>query len=139
MKTRILILLIAFAACAFPQQGFSIVVQKDNPAKSISKAQFRRMMMGESATWPGGGKAVVLMGPAGDSARAAALKQICGMGESDFSKHALQASFDGGDKALPKVLPSTGAVRNVVTLTTGGVGIVEAAEPGPGLRVLPLE
>jgi hypothetical protein len=139
MKTRIVILIIAFAACAFPQQGFSVVVHKDNPAKSVSKAQFRRMMMGESPTWPGGAKLVVLMGPAGDSARGAALKQICGMGESDFSKHALQASFEGGDKAMPKTLPSTTAVRNVVALTPGGAGIVEATEAGPGLKVLPIE
>ena len=139
MKIRIVVLMIAFAACAFPQQGFSLVVQKGNPATSISKAQFRKMMMGESSSWPGGGKSVVLMGPAGDGSRAAALKQICGMGESDFSKHALQASFDGGSQSMPKTLPSTSAVRNVVALTPGGVGIVEATEAGPGLKVLPIE
>jgi ABC-type phosphate transport system substrate-binding protein len=139
MKTRLFILFVALAACAFPQQGFSVVVHKDNPVKSISKVQLRKMMLGETPAWPGGAKVLVLMGPAGDGARGAALQQICGMGESDFSKHALQVSFDGGSKAMPKTLPSTASVRTVVALTPGGLGIVEGAEAGPGLRLLVIE
>lgn len=138
MTRRILILMIAFAACALPQTGFSVVVNKDNPVASISKAQLRKMMLGETAAWPGGAKVMVLLGPAGDASRGAALKEICGMSESDYSKQALQASFAGGTKAV-KTLPNTGAVRQVVALTAGGVGIVEAGQGGPGLKVLPVE
>lgn len=138
MKTRILILMIAFAACAL-SQGFSVVVHKDNPATSISKSQLRKMMMGETPAWPGGAKVVILMGPAGDAARGAALKNICGMGESDYSKHTLQASFGGGGKSPVKTLPSTAAVRQVVALSPGGLGIVEGSQGGPGLKVLAID
>ena len=79
MTRRILILMIAFAACAIPQTGFSVVVNKDNPAASISKAQLRKMMLGETSAWPGGAKVMVVLGPAGDASRGAALKDICGM------------------------------------------------------------
>jgi hypothetical protein len=139
MKTRILTLMIAFAACAIPQSSFSVVVNKDNPATSISKSQLRKMMMGETPSWPGGGaKVMVLMGPAGDGARGAALKEICGMSESDYSKQTLQASFAGGAKVV-KTLPSTAAVRQVVALSPGGLGIVDGSAGGQGLKILPVE
>jgi ABC-type phosphate transport system substrate-binding protein len=139
MKTRILVLMIAFAACAIPQQAFSVVVNKDNPAAGISKAQLRKMMMGETPAWPGGAKVLVLMGPAGDGSRSAALKDICGMSESDYSKQALQASFAGGGKSPVRTLPSTAAVRQAVALSPGGIGIVEGTQGGPGLKLLPIE
>jgi ABC-type phosphate transport system substrate-binding protein len=138
MTRKILLLMIAFAACAIPQTGFSVVVNKDNPAASISKAQLRKMMLGETSAWPGGAKVMVLLGPAGDASRGAALKDICGMSESDYSKQTLQASFAGGTKAV-KTLPNTAAVKQVVALTPGGVGIVEGGQGGPGLKVLPVE
>jgi len=139
MKTRLFFLMLDLAVCGFAQQGFSIVVQKDNPAKSISKSLLRRMMMGESPSWAGGTRVVVLMGPSGDAPRTAALRQICSMGESEFAKLTLQTSFEGGARAVPKTLPSTASVRQVVQLTPGAVGIVDVAEPGPGLKILPVE
>ena len=139
MRIRLFILFIIFTVCALPQQGFSVVVHKDNPVKSISKALLRKMILGELSTWPGGAKVSVLMGPVGDGARTSALQQICGMGESDFSKHALQVSFDGGSKSMPKTLPSTTIVRSVVALTPSGLGIVDGTDAGPGLRILTIE
>ncbi len=100
MKTRILVLMIAFAACAIPQQAFSVVVNKDNPATGISKAQLRKMLMGETPAWPGGAKVLVLMGPAGDGSRSAALKDICGMSESDYSKAGVTGQFRWGEQNL---------------------------------------
>jgi ABC-type phosphate transport system substrate-binding protein len=138
MINRIFMLIALFAASACAQEAFSVVVQKNNPATRVTKAQLRRMMMGEASSWPGGEKVVVLFGTAGDPARASALKQICGMSESDFSKYALQASFEGGAKSIPKSLPSS-AVRQVAQLTAGSLGIVDKGDAGPGLKVLPVE
>jgi hypothetical protein len=138
MKTRFIILLLAFAACALSQEAFSVIVQKDNPATSITKTQLRRMLMGEGS-WPGGGKFVVLIGPVGDSARAAAFKQICGMTEGDFNKHVLQVKFEGGDKQVPKTLASGALVEKTVQGTAGALGIVQAADVGEGVKVLPVE
>jgi ABC-type phosphate transport system substrate-binding protein len=139
MKTRILILLFTLAACALPQPGYSVVVNKDNPSHSVSKAQLRKMILGEATSWPGGAKVVVLLGPSGDGARAAALKAVCGMSEAEFAKHALEASFAGAGKSSLKTLPSAAAVRAVAALTPGAVGIVEGGDAGAGLRVLTIE
>ncbi|MGA3240330.1 MAG: hypothetical protein ABSG03_28975 [Bryobacteraceae bacterium] len=138
MTRRILILIALLASAASAQQGFAIVVNKDNPNAHLTRALLRRMLMGETATWPGGEKVVIFLGPAGNAARAAALKEICGMTESDYSKHALQASFDGG-KPVPKSLPSDAAVRQLVQGVRNGLGIVEPGGSEASLKVLIVE
>ena len=139
MKTRLLLLMMTFAASAFTQQGFSVAVNKDNPATSITKAQLRRMMMGETPSWPGGAKVMIVLGPAGDSSRVAALKQICGMTEADFAKQVLQASFAGGGASPVKTLPSASSVRKVVAIAAGALGIVDGPQAGTGIKILTIE
>jgi hypothetical protein len=138
MISRIVILIALLASAARAQQGFAIVVNKDSPNTHVSRALLRRMLMGEVAAWPGGEKVVIFLGPAGNAARAAALKDICGMTESDYSKHALQASFDGG-KPVPKSLPSDAAVRQLVQGFRNGLGIVEPGGSVASLKVLTIE
>jgi len=139
MIKRIVILIALFAAAASAQHGFAIVVHKDSSNTHLTKALLRRMLMGEVATWPSGEKVLVLLGPAGSPARAAALKEICGLTEWDYSKHALQATFQGESKPAPKSLPSDAAVRQLVQLSRTAVGIVEAGGSEAGLKVLTLE
>jgi hypothetical protein len=136
MIRRIVVLILLLTAAACAEQGYAVVVQKANPATKISRALLRRMLMGETAAWPEGEKVVVLLGPAGNPVRGAALKDICGMSESDFTKHALQLSFEGGGKPVPKSLPTDAAVRQVVQITRGGIGIVDPATVDANLKVL---
>lgn len=136
MIKRILMISMALAACVFAQSDFAVVVEKSNPTTHVSKAQLRRMIMGEVATWPTGGKILVVMAASGDPARAAMLKQICGMSESDFVKYLAQKAFGGGDSAAPKTLPSTAVVRQVVQLTPKSLGIVGTADVNDTVKLL---
>lgn len=115
-----------------------MIVHKDNPATSITKAQLRRLMMGEG-TWPGGAKPVVAIGPVGDASRSAALKQVCGMSEGDFAKHILQIKFEGAGKSVPRTAPSAAGVRQIVQSSPGGLGIIEGTDAGEGVRIIPVE
>jgi ABC-type phosphate transport system substrate-binding protein len=138
MIKRILITLVALAASACGQSGFAVVVSKANPATHVTKAQLRRMVLGEMNAWPAGGKVQVLMATAGDPARAAMLKEICGMSESDFGKYIAQKAF-AGDSAAPKTLPSTAVVVKVVQLTPGGIGIVAAGDVNDTVKLIPVD
>jgi hypothetical protein len=139
MTRRSILLVLFLAATLHAENRYIVVVQQSNTNTSVTRAQLRRMLMGEVATWPNGEKATVLLGPAGSPARAAALKEICGMTESDFSKHALQASFEGGNKPVPKSMPSEAAVKQVVQITRGALGIVEAGPVDPKLKVVEIQ
>src|SRR5690349_15161849 len=104
MRTRLFALILILSAGAYAEEGFAVIVSKTNPVSHISKSQLRRMLTGEMTTWPGGARVAVLLGPAGDPSRAAALKQVCGMSEVDFGKFTLQQSFGGDAKGVPKTL-----------------------------------
>jgi ABC-type phosphate transport system substrate-binding protein len=137
MIKRIVVTLTALAASAFAQSDFAVVVGKSNPAVSITKAQLRRMITGEMKSWPAGGKVQVVLAIPGDPARAAMLKEVCGMSESDFGKFLAQKSF-GGDSTAPKILPSTAVVIKVVQLLAGSVGIVSTGDVTDAVKPLPL-
>jgi ABC-type phosphate transport system substrate-binding protein len=137
MIKRIVVTLTALAASAFAQSDFAVVVGKSNPAVSITKVQLRRMVTGEMKSWPAGGKVQVVLATPGDPARAAMLKEVCGMSESDFGKFLAQKSF-GGDSTAPKILPSTAVVIKVVQLLAGSVGIVSTGDVTDAVKPLPL-
>jgi ABC-type phosphate transport system substrate-binding protein len=138
MIKRVLITVLALAASAPADSGFTVVVNKSNPATHITKVQLRRMVTGEMTAWPAGGKVLVLLASPGEPARVAMLKQICGMTESDYGRYLSQKAF-GGDSAPPKVLPSTAVVAKVVQLSPGGIGIVNAGDVTDGVKVLPVD
>jgi hypothetical protein len=138
MTERILFTILALAASGFAQSSFAVVVSKSNPATHVTKAQLRRMVMGEMNAWPAGGKVAVMLPGPGDPARVAMLKEVCGMSESDFGKYIAQKAF-GGDTTAPKILPSTAVVAKVVQLTGGSVGIVSAGDVNDAVKLLAVD
>jgi ABC-type phosphate transport system substrate-binding protein len=128
-----------FVPAAAAADGFVAVVAKNSTETKISHAQLRRIITGEASAWPDGAKASVLMGPAGDAARAAALKTVCGMSEADYGRFLLHQNFNGEGKASAKTMPSAIAVRQFVTVTPGAIGIVSAADVNDSVKALTVE
>jgi ABC-type phosphate transport system substrate-binding protein len=143
MKRKIilpmLLSLLPMARALPAADGFAVVVAKSNPATHITRAQLRRMMLGEMKTWPSGEKVTVLFAGAGEVSRVAALKEICGMTEADFGRFTLQASFTGSDAQLPRTFPSTTAVSKIVQYVPGGVGIVARGDVVEGVKLIPVD
>jgi hypothetical protein len=142
MKKTLLILfslLVPVAPSIAAADGFVVVVAKNSPQTHITKAQLRRLLTGEGFSWPDGSKAAVLLGPAGDPARIAALKQVCGMSEGEFGKFVLQLSFNGEGKSAPKTMPTAVGVRQFALVTPGAIGIVSAGDANDSVKVIPVD
>jgi|HubBroStandDraft_5_1064220.scaffolds.fasta_scaffold538002_1 ABC-type phosphate transport system substrate-binding protein len=138
MTRTILSMLAVLAVSAFAQSDFAVVVNKSNPATHVTKAQLRRMVSGDMTSWPEGEKVSVLLAGPGEPARAAMLKEICGMSESDFGLFVTRKTF-AGSNAMPKIQPSTTAVRQKVPLSPGAVGIIPAADVDDTVKVIPVD
>src|ERR1700744_1346666 len=81
----------------------AIVVNKTNPVTNLTKAQLKKIILGEQAAWRSGKKgSVALRGP-GQAERLAVLSEICGMSEEDLKQYLAHASFTG-DASAPKAL-----------------------------------
>jgi len=115
--------------------GFAVVTKKTN-AQTITKAQLKKLLLGLGATWHGGGKITLILGPSGEPSRAAALRELAGMTEADFGKNLIHLTFTGESENIPMALPSTAGVRQVVQLNDKAVGIIPLNEVNDSVRVV---
>jgi len=106
----------------------AVVVNKTNAADDLTKAQLKKILMGEQTSWPGGKKVVVVLRPPGQVDRGVVLRAICGMSEAEFNDHLMKANFSGDTGAAPKVAQSALAVRQLVMTTPGAVAFLRVSE-----------
>jgi hypothetical protein len=108
-------------------EGFAIVTKKTN-TNPITKAQLKRLLLGQGAAWPGGAKMNLVLGPPGEPSRLAALKQIAGLTDAEFNKQVLRLIFVGRGDVAPETLASIAVVRQTVGASAETVGIIPPGE-----------
>lgn len=116
-----------------------VIVNKSNPVDNVSKAQLRKLLLGEQDSWPGGKKVSVILRSPGQPERAGVLKSVCGMSEDDFVQAKMHASFSGDAGAVPKALGTGAAVRLLVTTLPGGLGFVHASDVTDSVKVVTVD
>ncbi len=116
----------------------AIVVNKSNPVANLTKAQLKKMILGEQAAWSTGKKVSVALRAPGQAERLVVLKEICGMSEDELTQFLAHASFTG-EASAPKALATAGAVKAMVLAIPGGIGFVRASEVGEAVKVVSLE
>lgn len=118
---------------------FVVIVNKANPAESVSAADLRKMFLGEKSTWPSGAKVTAVTPGAETPAYGAAIKRATGMSAADFKRYFIQLSFLGKVVPPPRSLESTAAIAKFVSTYPGAVGCVPSADAGAGVKVLKVE
>jgi len=101
-----------------------MVVYKANPANRLTAGEARKLLIGETKTWPNGQDVVVMLTPPGSPARIAVLKKICGMTEALYTRYEMQANFTGQTVAKIAVSPTDAAVKAAVKSNPGAVGFL---------------
>src|SRR5262245_20054700 len=91
--------------------SLAVVVNRTNPQNDLTIGEVRRFLLGEVTRWPDGRKVTVVMREPGASERDAALRVICRMSETDFTRYLLHAAYRGDSNAAPKQLDTSLGVR----------------------------
>jgi hypothetical protein len=120
------------------EQDFAVITQTENP-NSISSSQIKRIILGQEAHWPGGGKIILLLGPSGDPARIAAIKKFAGISEADLYKIIMHLNFTGHGDLAPLSFASATSVVQAVKAKPGSVGIVPASALNPSVRKIDVD
>jgi phosphate transport system substrate-binding protein len=143
MKTLICLLttaaLVAPACLQAADDDLAVIVNKSNPTENLTKAQLRKIIVGEQDSWPGGKKVSVILRAAGQPERIGVLRSVCGMSEDDFEQHLLHANFNGDTGGPPKALGSAAAVRQLVATLPGGIGFVRLEEVNDSVKVVTVD
>ncbi len=126
-----------------PVFGFAddyvVIVNKANPADTISAGDLRKMFLGEKAAWPNGAK-VMAITPAQDKPEfALSIKRATGMSTADFKRYFIQLSFLGKVVPPPRTLDTTAAIARYVGTSPGAISCVPAADAGAGVKTLKVE
>jgi ABC-type phosphate transport system substrate-binding protein len=124
-------LIIAFAAAVPALAGdddLVVVVNKSNSADNVTKAQLKKMILGEQSSWSAGKKVTVVLRNPGQPERDGVLRSVCGMSEDDFNQSWMRASFNGTTATPPKSLASGQAVRQSVAASPGAIGFLRASD-----------
>jgi len=130
-------LLLPLAAAA--EDDLAVVVNKSNPVENLTKAQLRKIVLGEQAAWSAGKKVTVLLRAPGQPDRVGVLRTVCGMGEDDFNQHLMQASFNGDSSNPPKVVATDEAIRTAVAAQPGAIGFLRAADVNDSVRTVTVD
>jgi phosphate transport system substrate-binding protein len=116
-----------------------VIVNKSNSVDNLTKAQLRKLVLGEQSSWPGGKNVSVILRTPGQPERSGVLHSICGMSEDDFNQHLMRASFAGSTGGAPKALGSAVAVRQLVMTLPGAIGFVRAADLNESVKAVSVD
>jgi ABC-type phosphate transport system substrate-binding protein len=131
--------LFLLAGACLADETLAVIVPKSSGIDSLSASDLQRIFKGEKAKGPDGVKLVVVMREAGSAERDAALAGIYKMGEADYNKYFLQATFTGAVQAAPKSLSSPAAMKAFVGTTTGAIGYVKSADADDSVKVVKVD
>lgn len=139
-----LIISVTFLALCVPPalmagEDLAVIVNKTNPADGLTKAQLKRIVLGEQSAWQSGKKVTVVLRSPGQSERDGVLHSVCGMSEDDFNQHLLHASFNGETAAAPKAISSGAAVRQLVSSIPGAIGFVLPSDVNDTVKVIAID
>jgi len=117
----------------------AVVVNKTNAVDNLTKAQLKKILLGEQASWPGGKKVVIVLRSPGQADRGTVLRVICGMSEAEFNEHLMKANFNGDTGSAPKVGPSPLSVRQLVMTTPGAIAFLRMSEINDTVKQINVE
>jgi len=142
MRTLICVFLslgLAPALAIAADEDLAVIVNKGNPVENLTKAQLRKLILGEQDSWSGGKKVGVILRAQGQPERDGVLRSICGMSEDDFAQHILHANFGGDSGGAPKAMGSAVGVRQLVMTLPGGIGFVRSADVNDSVKVVTVD
>jgi ABC-type phosphate transport system substrate-binding protein len=116
------------AKSAWAGDPIVVIVNGSNPVDNLSVGELKKLILGDKGRWDTGKAVAPVMMRRGAPERAAFLKAVCGMSESDLEKYFTQAAFSGKSVTPPKDVADGSAVKIVVATSPGAIGFVKAAE-----------
>jgi phosphate transport system substrate-binding protein len=137
LATTLLLAATPFAVLA-GDADIAVVVNKANPVENVTKAQLRKMLLGEQEKWSDGKKVSALLRSSG-AERDAVVRFVCGMSGLEFEQYFVHANFSGDTGAQPKSLASAIAIRQLVASVPGSIGFLRMSDVNDSVKVVKLD
>ncbi len=127
------------AVADHPRRVLAFIVNKSNPVDNLSHQELGKVFLGERAHWANGRRVTVVMQAQAQEAREAVLRLIYRMGESDYKRYLVHATFTGELQTSPKVLSTAAGVRSFVCFVPGAIGYVWTDQLDDSVKVIKVD
>jgi ABC-type phosphate transport system substrate-binding protein len=111
-------------------------VNVSNAVDDVSRAELRRILLGERTHWSNGRRITLVMMPPGQPERKAVLREVCQMSEADYNNHMLHGLFTGEVFVSPKTLATPVGVRKFVFNVPGAIGYLRLADVDRSVKIV---
>ncbi len=114
-----------------------MVANKSNAAASkMNKSDAKKLLLGQTSSWPNGGRITVVLPNVGSTERSTVLQKVCAMNEAEYTRHNLQATFMGETVAFVTQADSAAAVKSLVKAHPGAVGFLHQSEVDDSVKAV---
>ncbi len=122
------------SAPAHPADGYAVVVNRDNPVKSLDRRAVSALFLRRVTQWQGDGPVLPVDGP-NSPARESFSKEVHGKKSAAVRSHWLQVIFSGRGVPPPEV-STDGKVIAYVRAHAGAIGYVAATSVTGDVKIL---
>src|SRR5262249_52646655 len=105
---------------------------------NLSVADLKKIFTGEKHSWPGGAPIKLVVRTPGCHERIVLLRML-GMSESEYKQYWTAEVVRGEADSEPMAAPSFGMMKEVVTALRGAIGMVDAQNIKPGMKVIRID
>jgi hypothetical protein len=114
----------------------AIVAHPDVPVAEVSRAELRRILLGDREFWaPGLRVALFIRAPIARE-RDAAIQDVCQMTEAQFRQHWIAKVFRAETPSGPKIVYSSEMAIDQVSRIPGAISVVPASQVSSRVKVL---
>ena len=125
---RVIFLMLAACACAnaqCPASSLAVIVNKSNPAESLSTTQLRRLLIGDVRAWPDHKTAALVAREPSSKVFQCALSMIVRLSDAEYHRYLLSAEFRGEEPMVMQTVDSDAAAARIVAGSAGGIAVVD--------------
>lgn len=117
----------------------AVVVNQDVKVDNLTRAELRRVLLGDREFWPSGVRVALLIRAPIARERDAALKDICQMTEAQFRTYWISKVFRAEIGSGPKIMFTPQMALEQVARTSGAITFVETPVTVTGVKVLRID
>lgn len=117
----------------------AVIVNADVPATDLTRADLRRVLLGDREYWAPGLRIVLYIRAPIARERDVAIQGVCQMTEAQFRQHWIAKVFRADSATGPKIAYSSDMAGEQVSRTAGAIAIVPASQVPKGAKVLKID
>ncbi len=135
----VLAALVCLHAPASAAGRIAVVVHPSVATTDLTFAQLRNVLLGNQQFWAGNQRVTLLVRAPTSDERTVLLRNVYAMSEAQFQQYWIAKVFRAEATSGPRIVTSNDQTGLLVKAIPGAIGLVNAAQIPPGVKVLTID